>query len=206
MAIVRNHGWLLAAAFVLAVSFVSGIAGILPTPSIEFRWPDRPITAKLYAPVHTPKQGHELMMVYIGSSTCSFANSPEMPALIEHVKLALQQKASKRGLLFSTMGVSIDWSTDHGLQHLSKFGAFDEIMTGRKWQSLGAHEFVWGAVPGMAVTPQVLVVARTIETPTLEYPSYRVFGENVAIHKLGVTQLSTWLERGTPLPVDLFEP
>ena len=82
------------------------------------------------------------MLVYIGSSSCGFSNVPEMPDLVERAKLSVQQQALDKGLAFSTVGVSIDWATNRGINHLEKFGMFDEVITGRSWQGMGGVRLV----------------------------------------------------------------
>lgn len=47
-------------------------------------------------------------MVYIGSSTCGFANGPDVPVLIERAKLAIRHEALPREATFSATSVSID--------------------------------------------------------------------------------------------------
>lgn len=137
-------------------------------------------------------------MVFIGSSACGYANHPKMPELIEHAKLVLQRQAHERGMAFVTTGVSIDQATENGLRHLAQFGLFDEIMTGRNWQGIGARQYMWEALPGSAATPQVLVATRTVGEPV-----FHVSDERVVLRKVGFTQINDWLDRGAPLPADL---
>ena len=200
--ILHRYTWFLAAAFVFAVLFVSGIAGLLPTPTIELRWSDSfAAVSDRYVPSYTSRQGREIVMVYIGSSACDFANLPEVPELVERTKLALQQQAVAKGFGFSVIGLSVDWDTDNGLQHLSQFGRFDEILTGRKWQGMGPRLL---GLPELAATPQVLVIIRSSESPSMGQ-SNQVFGGNVVVRKAGFSQIAAWLERGVPLPADLLK-
>ncbi len=201
LAIRRNQLWLFVAVLVLTVSFVFGIVDFLPVPSIEIRWPDNSnVATDRYIPSYTTRQGQEIVMVYLGSSTCSLASHPELPFLVERAKLMLQQQAEARGFLFSVIGVSADWVVKDGVQHLAKFGLFDEIMTGKNWQGTGVQQYGWKV--GAAATPKVLVIARTIGDPSQEQPgyAYQVSEETVVIHKAGVTQIFAWVEEGAPLP------
>jgi len=131
----------------------------------------------------------------------------EVPKLIGHTKLLLQKKAHKNGILFSTMGISIDWNTENGVRHLAKIGRFNEITTGRNLQSMGAYQFLWGFLSGEASTPQVLVVTRMIDAPSEEHPhqSCHVSKATVLTRKAGVTVISDWFDQGSPLPLDLLE-
>ncbi|MCY4158012.1 MAG: hypothetical protein OXE92_05855 [Bacteroidetes bacterium] len=58
-----------------------------------------------------------------------------------------------------------------------------------------------------ASTPQVLVVTRMIDAPSDEHPhqSYHVSKANLLTRKAGVTAISAWFDRGSPLPLDLLE-
>ena len=190
--------------FITIIAFVAGVAGIFPRPSIDVRWPKSSAVVDQYVPDNDIKRGRELVMVYIGSSTCGYANLAEVPELIERTKLLLQKKAHESGMLFSTMGISIDWNTENGVRHLAKMGRFDEIATGKNLQGMGAYQFVWSALSGEASTPQVLVVTRMINAPSEEYPhqSYHVSKATELTRKAGITAISAWLDRGSPLPLD----
>ncbi len=201
-------GWLLIAFLVLLGAFVLGRIRALSVLPIEVRFADRTRTiAGGYVPSYDLVRGSEIVMVYVGSSTCGFANGPEMPELIERTKLSLQQKAVARGSVFSVVGVSIDWNVNKGIQHLAKFGLFDEIMTGRKWQGHGGRHYFWESLPSsIRATPQVLVAARAVGAPNPEQPAQgcHVSNETVLVRKIGATPIANWLERGTPLPQDLI--
>ncbi len=203
----RDRALVLGIVFVTIIAFVVGVADIFSLPSIDVRWPKSPVVADPYVPDNDIKRGRELVMVYIGSSTCGYANLAEVPELIERTKLLLQQKAHGSGMLFSTMGISIDWNTEDGVRHLAKMGRFDEITTGRNIQGMGAYQFVWSALSSEASTPQVIVVTRMINAPSEEYPhqSHHVSNPTVLTRKAGVTAISAWLDRGSPLPLDLLE-
>lgn len=194
---------------ILAGFFALGAAGVLPVPTIDIRWPERSEKAsENYMPSHSIHNGQEVVMVYVGSSACSFANDPELPDMVEKAKLLLQVRAQQSGFHFAATGVSIDWTTGDGVRHLAKFGNFDEIVTGRNWQGTGARHFIWGVLPGAASTPQILVVIRTVKTPSQDRPGqqYGVFDETVAVRKSGVTAIAQWVDRGSPIPTDLLVP
>ena len=86
-------------------------------------------------------------------------------------------------------------------------GRCDEITTGRSLQGKGGYRFMWNALPGEASTPQVLVVTRMIDAPSEEYPhqSHCVSKATALTHQSGVTAISAWLDRGSPLSLDLVE-
>ncbi len=142
-------------------------------------------------------------MVFIGSSTCAYSNHDALPALIEDAKLKLQSKSVAQDWSFSVIGVSVDWRTSDGITHLSKFGHFDEIMTGRKWHGTAADLYS-KKIPGINATPQILVFGRdyaqnhgeAMESVSKEIPIHRV---------VGLAHIENWLNRGLPLPQDALQ-
>lgn len=191
LGVVRERVWYLAAAaLVVIVAIVVGLTGLLPVPQIA--WSIGDATApNQYLPSFSAPQENEIMLVYIGSSTCGFANDPALPEVIEHAKMALQQHASDAGFSFAAIGVSNDWDPVQGHAHLAKMGRFDEIMTGRRLWGLGTgiwQEFIAG-------TPQVLVVRQTTNEQLLPIAS-----NSVIVRKLGFGPISDWVDAGVPLP------
>jgi hypothetical protein len=96
--------------------------------------------------------------------------------------------------------VSIDWSIQTGLEHLSRFGEFDEISTGRKWYGMGPRRYIWKDLPGLAGTPQLLVVHRTRQLDPLAgsvEPSFH--DERLVVRKVGVDDIRSWIESGAAL-------
>lgn len=181
---------LAAATFIVAVAAIIGLTGLLPVPTIVWSTGNAPAHTQ-YRPSFNAPQEHDILLVYIGSSTCGFANDPALPEVIEEAKLALQRHAAENGLSFSAIGVSIDWDPTHGHAHLAKMGRFDETMTGRRLWGLGTsiwQEFIIG-------TPQVLVVRQTTNEPPLPIAS-----NNVVVRKPGFGPIADWVDAGAPLP------
>ena len=133
---------------VLVTTFVIGYMGIVPTPSVSVTWETR----AGYLPASIT-DGAELAMVYIGSSKCGYANSEELPALLETVRELLLARSQKAGRSFATIGVSKDLDVEAGIRHLRKYGHFDEIMTGRGWLNIGLLKYVYEGFPGYSSNP-----------------------------------------------------
>jgi len=141
-------------------------------------------------------------MIYIGSSSCSFSNDPDLPKLIEDTKLKLQDKATNMDWSFSTVGVSIDWITSDGINHLNKFGQFDEVMSGRKWNGIGASQYL-KKMPEIYGIPQIVVVIRESEIDdenTYDSEIHEMFVYQMA----GLYQIEKWYNQGLPLPQDVL--
>lgn len=189
--VLRAYGGMLVLMLVLLTTFVIGYLGIAPTPRVSVTWE----TQGGYLPAST-SDGAELALVYIGSSTCSYANSEELPALLETVRELLRERAQKAGRSFATIGVSKDLDVEAGIKHLQKYGHFDEIMTGRGWLNIGLLKYVYEGFPGKAATPQVLVVDRR----KVRTAGSAIQDEVLVLRKVGADEIAAWASLGTPLP------
>ena len=176
---------------VLVTTFVIGYMGIVPTPSVSVTWETR----AGYVPAST-KEGAELAMVYIGSSKCGYANSEELPALLETVRELIRARAQKVGRSFVTIGVSKDLDVEAGIRHLRKYWHFDEIMTGRGWLNIGILKYVYEGFPGIAATPQVLVIDRRKDRTA----GSAIRDEVLVLRKAGSDEIAAWASLGAPLP------
>jgi hypothetical protein len=106
--------------FLLCVMFASPLDGQVP-----------------YEPSTSNPEGPELVAVFITSEFCQGSRQAHMPATIERMKIMLSEHAESDGANFAVVGVSLDWGTEAGIEHLSRFGRFDEIVVGRNWYGLG---------------------------------------------------------------------
>lgn len=124
-----------------------------------------------------------------------------MPKIIKGLKISLQKKARKNDHSFVAIGVSKDWSIEKGLNHLSKFGNFDEVMTGMNWLNTGVLKYVWEDIPGAAATPQVLLIDRTVEvSPKGGTKWYALRDEHLLKRVVGTRELRRWVDKGAPVP------
>ncbi len=99
----------------------------------------------------------EQNMVVISSGSCRFCAHPVLPQMIERAKISLNAEASRRGSLFSVIGVGVDPTPEMGWEDLARFGKFDELLIGRRWSGIGAHKFILGEYASYGGVPQVLV-------------------------------------------------
>ena len=119
---------------------IVGSTGLLPVPQIF--WSTGETTApNQYRPSFSVPRDHDILLVYIGSSSCGFADNPELPKIIGRTKLVRQQHAADKGYSFSAIGESIDWDPARGQAHLAEVGRIDETMTGRRMWGLGTS--IW---------------------------------------------------------------
>jgi len=150
---------------------------------------------------NAPLGSHQILLVYVGSSTCGWSNLPWLPAVYDSIRHSLRARSDSLGVTFATLGIAIDWSIDDGLSHLRRFNHFDEITVGHSWLNLAALRYLWDEHPGEASTPQVLVVERMLRSPDQERGEFG-FGlrqEHVLQRAVGVGEIRHWLETGVPL-------
>lgn len=187
---------LLVGCLVFGLSFVLGFSEVASLPTLEVKWNSTPDHS--YTPRFDARGGPELALVYIGASRCAAANREDLPETIKQLKLLIQEKAETNNRNFVAIGIARDWIVNAGVKHLKKFGTFDEIMTGRNWLNIGTLKYLYEDIPGLAATPQVLVVDRVVDG--LEAPAYSIRNEVLMVRKTGPKRIQQWLEQGAPMP------
>lgn len=124
------------------------------------------------------------------------------PVFASNVRSALDSIRSttlRKGFLFSTIGVSDNWSTERGLLILERMGPFDELIVGRNWLNSGVELYVT-ALGGRAAVPQLVVVARQIAIDERGVH----YGETHELQRVvGGAELENWSRRGFAMD---FEP
>lgn len=181
--------------FILA--FLVSAKGIFVVPDITVTWPGEHRGG--YLPMYNHQDGRELVMVYFGSESCGPSNVDYLPEAVEEIKLALRETAFENAMSFSTIGVGIDWAVEDGIQHLRKFGQFDEIMSGRSWLNRGAFLYAWQEVPGEAATPQVVVISRDIIPPSSTRGSVSIRDVSLVTRVVGPDRIRDWIRSGAPV-------
>ena len=140
--------------------------------------------------------GEEITMVYIGSAACGWSNHADLPDAIEDIKTALLASSEGQGIRFAAVGIARDAFVIDGLRHLGSFGRFDEVMAGRSWANTGIQKYVYGAVPGPAATPQVLVLRRQF---SYESGHVSIVDEQAIARVIGLDRILEWADAGASL-------
>ena len=185
---------------IFAAALVSTATGLIPAPNIDvFFSLDE---GGGYSPQYRWKAGTQIVMVYIGASSCGAANDASLPEAIEEMKVTLSAKAEESGYSFAVVGVALDWEVWEGLRYLRKFGAFDEVAAGYRWANAAALKYIYEDIVGVAATPQVVVVERNLQLPNSDsgVTSYAVSDERMMVRKVGLIEISRWVRNGMPLP------
>jgi hypothetical protein len=156
-------------------------------------------SAQRYIPSTSNPSGEEVVAVFVTQATCIGSKQPHMPNTIERMKVGLARQAAQRHEGLSVVGVSLDWAAQEGVDHLAKFGAFDEIIVGRNWYGTGATRFIWRDLPGQPSTPQILLLRHSITTT----PRGIVISKESEIRRIiGADEIKKWVDSGAPVGVN----
>jgi hypothetical protein len=149
-----------------------------------------------YQPSYENPDGSEIVAVYLTASTCGPCIGPEMPELIDSVKVQLKRQAEARGQRFRAVFVGIDWEPENSIALAMRDGSWDELVVGRNWFNLGAEHYIWGDPNTTPAMPQFVVFEQSITTDGgIE------FGERlVLVRVMGPDGLAAWVENGSPIP------
>lgn len=133
----------------------------------------------------------EIVLVYIGNSTCPASNIEGLDFSLKMIKdkLALQGKSKGYGVKF--IGVSTGSHYENELRHLSKFGSFDEIIIGNGWSNLGVLKYFYDDFRGLAATPQLIISLRRFDKidGSTRVSNRGVIGERIIFRKLGAGEI-----------------
>lgn len=187
----------LGGATLFTASFVVGYSGALPRPRLHVTW-TRPSQSS--APVQgAASVDAQIVLIYIGSSTCGPSNDPELPAAWRRIeeRIRNQTAAVRRSLV--TVGIARDFDAEAGLRHLRRYGPFDELVSGQGWSNVGLVHYVWKDVPGPAATPQILVVERNFEREA-GVVNRGTYTDKLLMRKVGTVEIKAFARLEAPLP------
>lgn len=173
-----------------------GLIGVFTRP------PTDPPGEASYVPGHVLDSGPQLVMVFFGAAGCGWSNQPELPSAVEGIKNRLASVARENGLSFKTVGVALDWSPRRGMEYLSGFGLFDELVAGYSLGNSAALQLFWTEGMGQLSTPLILVYERVFITPK-DPSGAQVYRESEIqqVHFVaGLSSIISWVGQGTPLP------
>lgn len=176
------------------VGVVIGLLGRVPVPVVDVQWLIPAKRQDEYAPRTERRPDNELLFVYIGSSTCGPSNSDDVRESVHYAKRQLSELAEADTVAFAAIGIATDLDSANGLAHLRTLGLWDEVVSGRSWRNAGSEKYVYRDMPGVAATPQVVIVLRSVEHGRWSTPI-----EKVVVRKVGVREIGDWVARGLPL-------
>jgi hypothetical protein len=142
------------------------------------------------------------VLLYFGKGTCAWSNREATFIAVRRVRDALARQAAAKGWAFAAVGVAYDRSREVSLAHLANFEFFDEVSAGGGWTNQLVSRYFWGDSPGIAASPEVVVLLRTIGAP--ETPGvlslYSIAREQILTRKIGLRELERWGDIGAPVP------
>jgi hypothetical protein len=138
------------------------------------------------------RTGIEVVSVFIASETCFASNKPGFAPLIVRMNDSLRARARREHKQFATIGVSVGWSTEKGLEYLKKFGPFDELSVGHNWLNLTSLSFMRDPSI-LAVIPYLVVLERPVKATKEEFS---VGPDRVLLRAAGVREIERWVNSG----------
>jgi hypothetical protein len=137
-----------------------GIQTIIARPN---RSSIRPTGAENLNKNAPPDTGAQEVAVFIGASWCTATlRSPALRDSLPIVFRRLAMEATARHHKFSRIGVSLDVPPQTGLDWLSKYGPFDQLIVGGGWGNFGVVNMIWSDSASQAALPQLIVFSRDI--------------------------------------------
>lgn len=161
------RGWRAPFYLVGALAVFMGAFRASSTSGVEVRIhrDKAPNVDTLYVPLLRSAPGPQLVMVYFGAASCAASNQEGLPEAVETLKVRLARLARERELPFVVVGAALDWRPEIGVEHLAKFGRFDEIAAGYNWGNSLGVKYMWENRSIRPSTPQVAVYRRVFTTP-----------------------------------------
>lgn len=138
--------------------------------------------------------GHELGMVLLVSPECGASNHPGLPdAWHQLVARTLDDSVGYGSVRL--IGVSVSRDPNEGSEFLSRFGQFDEMLSGGGSHGSGALRYILSDHPGPASIPQVVIFEREFAAAD---GTLRLVSERISRRIWGVDEI--FRAAGLPFP------
>ncbi|WP_412063126.1 hypothetical protein [Rubrivirga sp. IMCC45206] len=158
--------------------------------------------------------GTDLVMVLFTNQDCGWSRTPAVQRSVHEAKALLQARAEAEGKRFSAVAVIKNYDWEEGIEFLSAFGHFDEVLAGRSWFNTGIVEHCFNQAGCEPATPMILVFERDVTT--IDHPSgpegriLYVFGPREYLVTVSdgrpveesSTGIAAWVAAGVPLEED----
>ena len=141
--------------------------------------------------------GSELVMVFVGASTCRWSTTPELADAVRSAMRLLEVHARAVNRRLVTVGIAKDIDVHAGLRHLAGVASFDEVSTGRGWLNSGVLHYMFADHQGTAATPQIVILLRETKH---DADGTGVLRETMVTRKVGVVEIRRWVGLGARLP------
>lgn len=156
--------------------------------------------------------GNELVMVFLTSYACGPSQRPDVIEAVKTVKQRLAAYADSVDRPFSAVGVSAGWDVQAGIDHLEKYGTFDELISGRSWHNTAAVRYWHRAFPAKPSTPQIVLTEQRVKmvrgepirvaaTGDTIFEAKVEYGDEELLYRArSSAAILEWAESGVPIP------
>lgn len=121
-----------------------------------------------FIPELEKKHIKEYVLIYIGSSRCTYSNDPKIYRAVKDIKYQLSNISKENNAGFHSIGISAELNPNEGIQHLDNFGNFNEIISGAGWNSTGVVNYLQKYSQDYA-TPSIIVTEKVYQDSTFRY-------------------------------------
>lgn len=140
-------------------------------------------------------KGKELVVVYVGATSCGPCLLPETKSAVARMKTLLSSFAAQNGYSFSAVGVSTDWSIADGTKFLNDNAPFDQLVIGGSWTNLAVEHYIWRDSAATPAMPQVVVLERSVSLGD----RIDISPSRVLRRVFGSDEIPKWVAAGAPV-------
>lgn len=106
------------------------------------------------------------MSVIFLDSSCRACKTPGLEEAVarinEELGEAVDGRADRWNVEFQAVGVAMDDRVGSGVEFLSGYGRFHQIVVGGRWRNVAIAEFIWRDGLAVPAVPQLLVLRRAM--------------------------------------------
>lgn len=149
--------------------------------------------------------GRHLIAYVIAASDCGWATQPAVMKAVAGIRSHLTAKYGQAFAQVSVIGVALDEDIGQGMAFLDNVSSgnisttFDQVSVGGSWLNEAVLRFVWRDAIAPAASPQVVVVARWVNTEDYLAGKITVAADSILVSPVGSAQIIDWITNETPL-------
>lgn len=153
--------------------------------------------------------GTNLIAYVLTSSECGWCTLPEATKAIGSFQTQIRTRYKSSYAQVSVVGVITDMEVNAGLDYIASLGngdaggPFDQVIVGGSWLNEQVVRFVWREQVARALTPQIIVIERPVNTDAyISASTIRVENDTLVANPTGYHEILAWLEADMPLEVE----
>ncbi|MTI88447.1 MAG: hypothetical protein FH748_10805 [Balneolaceae bacterium] len=150
------------------------------------------IHGKEYYPDYPRVDGYEeLVLTYIGSSSCPFCNTPTVDSTLTSLSKEIKDYSMTNKINYTFIGLSNEKNKIEGVKHLLRLGInFDEISMGNEWENTSLRYYT-NTFKSEYATPQIVLSKRTYSDSLSKSPWVTVTDEIILGRYIGIDKFET---------------